>query len=30
MAYVASVRGQVSTTDLGRTYMHEHIFVAHG
>ena len=26
MAYVASVRGQVSTTDLGRTYMHEHIF----
>ena len=27
MATVATVRGPVDTADLGRTYMHEHVFV---
>lgn len=27
MTAVSTVRGEVGTADLGRTYMHEHVFV---
>ena len=27
MATVETIRGPVDTADLGRTYMHEHVFV---